>query len=236
MAEMYEATLIGNMPILMHNNNLDGQAEVAEWIKTEGASLSVAGDDRSPVWTWFTSLYFNPETDHLAIPFHCLMAAMRVGGAKVPAKKPVGVNWSKPSQFGLGIQAEWLDILVNGKPIPVEPLRKIVVRDRNLHPQQFEKHKGDVEKHGIKLHVVPVVNPATKRRNIRVRPKIDQWFIRVPILVNYAAITQKVLKDILEASGLYGGLLDWSPHSYKCGPYGTFQAEIKAAPAARKSA
>jgi hypothetical protein len=220
----YLAKFTGTMPLLMKSNDVDLQAEVKTWLEVNSAK-GTAGDDRCPVWTWTAGLYH--DKGFVSLPSLNLMAAIRVGASRLKDGKS---NWSKPSQFALGITSDYLEFFAGGKKIPLAPILALKKRDFNLSHTEFEKHRADVEKLGFALHRVPVRNPATRARNIRVRPMFDEWSATCVIRILNPTMTEDILVKILALAGQFGGFGDWSPHAGKPGPYGTFTAELSAPP------
>ena len=58
--ERYQIILEGETPLLMHRDNIQFSERVRAW-QQENRSLSVAGDDRTPAWSWIGSLYDDGE-------------------------------------------------------------------------------------------------------------------------------------------------------------------------------
>ena len=57
--KMYKVAfeLVGEMPLLMHWDNIEGGDTLKEWRQDpKNKNQSVPGDDRSPSWTWQTYL------------------------------------------------------------------------------------------------------------------------------------------------------------------------------------
>lgn len=227
--EEREFECVGDMPLLMSANDLDLQAEVKKWIGDHDIK-GTAGDDRSPVWTWTSRLYRGSK-GYLAIPSMCIMAAIRLGGSKMPLGKS---NWSKPSQFGLGFADEFVDFFSDGKQVPLGPIDKLVDRDRDLSHTDFNHHAAEAEKVGVNLFRSPV--RIMGKRHIRIRPKFANWSIKGIIRILDPMITDDILKTLFDKAGRYGGLGDWSPHAGKPGPHGTFTTTIRPVGGKKKSA
>ena len=78
--------LTGEMPLLMHSDDVEAADELKEWRKDPAnKDLSVAGDDRSPAWTWQTYLYSDGE--HVTIPGANLMVNLRTAATQIILKK-----------------------------------------------------------------------------------------------------------------------------------------------------
>ena len=53
MATRYSVTLVGETPLLMHQDNLAWEDAMMQWRKDPAnKKVSVAGDDRSPAFRW----------------------------------------------------------------------------------------------------------------------------------------------------------------------------------------
>ena len=78
----YEITLTGLSPLLMHWDNIDLAGQMKKWREDpENFKLSVAGDDRSPAFTWLGSMYHDGK--YIAMPSDNLMRCYMEGGAQV---------------------------------------------------------------------------------------------------------------------------------------------------------
>ena len=84
--DQYKITLEGLTPLLMHNDNLNFSEKVKEWqTAPENKALSVAGDDRSPAWSWIGYLYHDGKT--VGVNSDNIMTMLREGGSKVKTGK-----------------------------------------------------------------------------------------------------------------------------------------------------
>lgn len=215
---IYDFEFRGQMPLLMHQDNIEGQDEIAAWLATdEGKKLSKAGDDRTPSWTWQIYLYHDGE--HVTIPSDNIMAALRYGGSKVTLKG--NMSFKNISQSGLVLLSEHCKLLVGGNPVPIAKIHTF--RDR-----PFPDHVQAAKKLGFSLFMKRA--RIEKKKHVRVRPRFDDWAIRGQIQVLDPVITPEALGAILDATGRLAGLCDWRPGAeYPCkpGPYGTFAATVK---------
>ena len=67
----------------MHWDNIEGGDLLKEWQKNPAnKGKSVAGDDRSPAWTWHNYVYNDGE--YVTMPQANVMASIMAGGAQVP--------------------------------------------------------------------------------------------------------------------------------------------------------
>ena len=65
-------------------------------------------------------------------------------------------------------------------------------------------------------------------KHIRVRPVFQSWSITGDLAVWDDQITKEILQNIIERAGQYKGLGDWRPGGKTPGPYGTFEARLRA--------
>ena len=57
-AKKYKVELIGQSPLLMHKDNIQAGERVRAWSKDPAnKKISVAGDDRTPPFTWIGYCY-----------------------------------------------------------------------------------------------------------------------------------------------------------------------------------
>jgi hypothetical protein len=222
---IYGFELTGSMPLLMHHDDVERADDLIAWRKDpKNKSVSVAGDDRSPAWTWQTYLYH--DGDHLAIPQGNLMTCLRYAGTKIASKGKS--TFKSLSQSGLLLTSDFCEFLSNGKPVAI----KDVLRFRD---EPFSVHKQRVRDMGFDL----LVNRAKVgvSKHVRVRAKFSSWSVSGSIQVLDAAITTDVLDQMFAIAGTYAGLCDWRPSSKESpGPYGTFTAKVSAISKARKTA
>ncbi len=79
-ARTYKVDLIGETPLLTHNDNLSWAEKMKAWgLDPANAKSSVAGDDRSPAFRWIGNLYI--ENNKLVIPSDLLMSTLLNGGS-----------------------------------------------------------------------------------------------------------------------------------------------------------
>lgn len=213
----YQVNLTGESPIIMHADNLKGAEKVRAWQKNpNNKEMSVAGDDRSPAWTWLTYCYHNGK--NLVIDVDCIMSMLRDAGKKCPA--PTG-RGSLKSQTQSGIIAEGLgwDLLTNGNTIPWEPLEAL------YNEPDFEVHQQVAESLGVELFLKRAKIGMAK--HVRVRPRISNWTASGVITVLDDQLTQDVITTILKQGGFYIGLCDWRPGSRSPGQFGRFSVNVK---------
>lgn len=162
----------------------------------------MAGDDRSPAWTWLGYAYHNTRV--LGIPADNLMTVLREGGCKV--KNTGKETYKKQTQSGILIDQEQWDLVVNGKPIPVAQLSGLIGCN------DFQKHLDAVEALGFELLVKRA--KIGQAKHVRVRPLFRQWQAVGTLTVldsELTGLTKNVLELILNQAGALCGLGDWRP-------------------------
>lgn len=217
---IFEVTLTGKTPLLMHADNIDWADQMNDWKNSpQNKKGSKAGDDRSPSWRWLGCLYHDEKI--LVLPADNLSRCMMEGGAMVPV--PGGKNgktFKSQSQSGMMTgEAAW-PLFVNGKTVAADDVLKLRAAD------DFKKHRETCAKFGFSLFVKRAKIGTSK--HIRVRPRFDNWSSKGTVVVWDDQITEGVLSDILTYAGNYKGLGDWRPGGKTPGPHGMFEATVKA--------
>lgn len=214
--------LNGKTPLLMKWDNVEEADDLKRWRDDpENRKASVAGDDRSPPWTWQSCLY-NDGT-HVAMPSENLMAGLRAAGAKIYVPKAPGVRagetFKKMSQSGLIITSDYCRFSADGRQFAMADIHKI----KGL---PFAEQKQRVQAFGFDLSVKRAA--VERKKHVRVRPKFDAWQIDGVIHVSEPMITFDILTRMFDLFGRLVGLCDWRPGSKDSpGPYGMFAAELK---------
>lgn len=215
----YKITLTGNRDLLLHHDNLAFEPLKKQW-QTDSANRekSVAGDDRTPAWTWIGYIYH--DADKLVINHENLMTTIREGAKRVSTGKR-GATFKAQSQSGIHIpDASW-PLLVEGVPIPWAEIQKIEKES------DFSVHEKTAEKLGFELFVKRARVGTAK--HVRVRPRFTNWSCAGIAMVLDDTIKQETLSEILANAGRFAGLGDWRPSSPKSpGPFGTFTATVEA--------
>lgn len=218
----YEVTLTGKSPLLMHWDNIEWSGALKKWREDpDNKSKSVAGDDRSPAFTWIGSVYRSTNEGPIAMLSDNLQRCMMEGGAQVqlPGGRK-GKTFKQQSQSGMMPGEESWPLIVNGKTIQFSKIWALRKED------DFEKHQEMAIDLGFQLYVKRARIGASK--HVRVRPRFDQWSCAGTIQVWDEKITERALKDILRLAGDHKGLGDWRPSSPRSpGPFGRFAAEVK---------
>lgn len=217
----YDIVITGTQPLLMHADDIDWADTMEKWRSDKNnKKTSKAGDDRTPAFRWLGSLY-RDNSGTVVLPTENIMRALMEGGASVPVPGQARKTFKSQSQSGIMPRAIGWPLLVNGKTVPAEPLRKL---EREA---DFGVHRQAVEDLGFSLFLKRARIGTSK--HIRVRPRFDRWAAQGQLVVIDDQITDEVLTDILEVAGKYKGLGDWRPSGRTPGVFGTFTAEVRPA-------
>jgi hypothetical protein len=213
----YSFCLTGLTPILIHADDVMAGDALKEWRSArENKNISVAGDDRSPPWTWQTYLYSDGQ--NLVIPQENIMACLRNAGMRITVPGKKNKTLKEVTQTGLMIDTETCNLLCGGKHIPISAITAI--RDLGF-AEQFQA----VKKLGFELKVKRAKVGTSK--HVRVRAMLKSWKVTGTIMTADPIFDAKMLSEIFYIAGHYIGLLDWRPNSPKSpGPYGRFLAEL----------
>ena len=220
----YRFVLTGQMPLIMHKDNLTFDDKLKLWQKdpaNKALGKDWKADDRCPGFRWIGYLYHAEDT--VVIPSDNLMTCLREGGAKVPTGKRTE-TFKKPSQSGIvlhGFDTPLLD--GNGNEYKVPNINDMFKVD---DPNDFHKHQEYAEDNGFWLFIKRA--KVQENRHVRVRPRFENWMLSGTFDVIDSRITKDVLVDIFKYAGTMSGLCDWRPGSPKApGPYGRFTTEIE---------
>ena len=216
--ERYQIILEGETPLLMHRDNIQFSERVRAW-QQENRSLSVAGDDRTPAWSWIGSLYDYGE--YVGLNADNMMTMLREGGAKVPTGSK-NETYKRQTQSGIVLEEICPPLLVNGKRLEMAPISALLDED------VFEAHVEAVREMGFDLLVKRAKVGTSK--HIRVRPMFEKWAVITSLMVvdpKESGITREVLQKILNKAGSLCGLGDWRPSSRTPGQFGRFKATVE---------
>ena len=216
--ERYQIILEGETPLLMHRDNIQFSERVRAW-QQENRSLSVAGDDRTPAWSWIGSLYDDGE--YVGLNADNIMTMLREGGAKVPTGAK-NETYKRQTQSGIVLEEICPPLLVNGKRLEMAPISALLDED------DFASHVEAVQEMGFDLLVKRAKVGTSK--HIRVRPMFEEWAVITSLMVvdpKESGITQEVLQKILNKAGSLCGLGDWRPSSRTPGQFGRFSATVE---------
>lgn len=202
---------------MLHNaDDFRWQEKVKAWQKhPDNKKITVAGDDRSPAFTWLGKLYHDGEM--VTVPSDNVMTMFREGGAGVivSGKK----TFKAQTQSGIiPLSPEWT-LYANNEIIPVEDILKLE------EDPDFDNHIKAVNKHGFDLFIKRA--KIGRAKHIRVRPIFYDWRLEGEIIIIDEMITDEVLGYILDIGGSQKGLCDWRPSSPTPGRFGTFIATFE---------
>lgn len=218
--EQYKITLEGMTPLLMHNDNLSYNETIKVWQKDpENKALSIAGDDRSPAWTWIGYLYH--DTRNVGISSDNIMTMLREGGAKVMVGRGKE-TYKKQTQSGVMLDQQQFDISINGALVPLADIKPLI------GAANFTEHLETAERLGFELLVKRAKIGAGK--HVRVRPMFRKWTATGTLTVldsELTGLTESVLTTVLNQAGALCGLCDWRPSSPKSGTFGKFMPTVK---------
>ena len=216
--ERYQIILEGETPLLMHRDNIQFSERVRAW-QQENRSLSVAGDDRTPAWSWIGSLYDDGE--YVGLNADNMMTMLREGGAKVPTGAK-NETYKRQTQSGIVLEEICPPLFVGGKRLSMEPIEALMDED------DFDAHLEAVQGMGFDLLVKRAKVGTSK--HIRVRPMFKSWALVTTLVVpdpKESGLTREVLQKILDKAGSLCGLGDWRPSSRTPGQFGRFKATVE---------
>jgi hypothetical protein len=206
--------LKGITPLLMHADDVEAATTLHEWRKApSNKNVSVAGDDRSPGWTWQTYLYRN-DSGMVAMPADNVMVALRQAGAKMILKNQT--TFKAISQSGLLMTDETLEFTNGGTQINAAEF--VDARD-----DKFTDQKKAVEKAGFELLIKRAV--VGTKKHVRVRPMFRSWAVSGVIQILAPEITLDRLVMLFDLAGDVG-LCDWRPGCKTPGRFGMFEASV----------
>jgi len=218
--ERYSVKLTGTTGCLMHQDNLSWSEQIKKWqMNPDNKKFSVAGDDRSPAWTWVGSLYM--DAGKVCIPADNLQTLVREGGSRVMTGRGKE-TLKKRAAAGIVVdQAAW-PLMGSKGLIDVAPILALV----EAQDMDFSKYEAVARDLGFELFVKRARIGTSK--HVRVRPRFDVWSAEGTLTVTDEAISESLLKSILVEAGERSGIGDWRPSSpSRPGPWGKFQFELK---------
>jgi hypothetical protein len=217
----YDITLTGKTPLLMHHDDIEWADFMDQWKNDpNNKKTSKAGDDRTPAWRWLGCCYHDDEV--LTVPQANIMRSLMEGGAMVPVPGGrSGKTYKSQTQSGMMSATPYWDLLIGGATVAWADIKALKDED------SFATQREMVRALGFDLMVKRAKIGSSK--HIRVRPEFPAgWQLSGQLAVWDEQITDQALGQILEYAGQYKGLCDWRPGGRTPGPYGTFEAEIKA--------
>jgi len=219
----YEVTLTGVTPLLMHNDDIAWAEFMKKWQKDPtNKQKSVAGDDRSPAWTWLGYMYH--DNGLVCIPSDNLQTVIREGGAKVPTGKRNQTYKKLTASMMVVNETSWpLVFGPHDGPTAYDPIRKAAL---DASDTEFVDQIDLAEQHGFALFAKRA--KVGQSKHVRVRPRFDAWECTGTVTVlDDEQITKDILLAIFGAAGRECGLGDWRPSAPKSpGPYGKFDVAV----------
>lgn len=215
----FDFVLTGVTPLLFHADDVLKGDDLQAWRKdARNKNQSVAGDDRSPAWTWSSYLYLDGR-GRVGMPSENLMASIRSAGAKVILKRQT--TFKALSQSGLLIDTEFCEFAGPKGPVEFKAIESI-------REKSFSAQAEAVQAMGFSLFVKRA--KVGQSKHVRVRPRFDEWSVRGQIQIVDPDIKPDNLREFLHIAGDKVGLGDWRPSAKQSpGPYGRFSVELKPA-------
>lgn len=206
--------LTGIMPLLMHADDVEASDQLQAWRRSpENKNRSVAGDDRSPAWTWQTYCYSDGE--NIVMPSDNIMVALRSAGSQMILKKQK--TYKEITQSGMLITTEFCEFRAgNDRPVPMSFLESV----REL---SFKEQADKCRDAGFRLFAKRARVGMAK--HVRVRPRFDKWSVRGSLMVMAPELTFEAVSQLFELAGRVG-LCDWRPGCKTPGAYGMFSAKV----------
>jgi hypothetical protein len=216
----YNVTLRGLRPLIMHWDNIEWADNISTFrTRPENKASGVAGDDRSPPFTWIGCVYNDGE--RVCIPYDNIRACLMAAGKKVP-KKGRG-SFKSEAVSAIDIDTLFVPLFIDGREIQwskIEALTEPTI--------PFSEHVAKVKELGFSLMVKRA--SVGQSKHVRVRPVFDKWAISFGVTITNDVVSDTVLNDLFYIAGHMVGLGDWRPGAPKSpGPYGKFEAEISKA-------
>lgn len=218
MQTTYKVKLEGIRPLLMHCDDVERTDDVNLWRKdSANKDMKVAGDDRSPAWTWMTYLYHDGKK--VTMPSANIMSCLKYAGMQkaMSGRK----TFKQATQVGILITDEFTTFRFNGgRDLLVEKLQGIQDKPFKEQKELVQSNLGftlDVRRARIK-----------NAKHVRVRPRFENWSVEFEMLVTHELLTRSTLTELFGIAGRLGGLGDWRPSSKDApGSFGMFTATLK---------
>jgi len=218
--KQYEIILEGLSPLLLHNDNLSFNEKVTQWRKDPAnKENSVAGDDRTPPWTWIGYLYHDGR--YIGVSSDNIMTMLREGGAKVKTGHRTE-TYKKHTQSGIMLDQQQFNVIINDREVEINKIKKLI---GNMN---FAEHIDTAENLGFELLVKRA--KIGRAKHVRVRPMFREWTLVGSLTIldeEMSGLKQKVLETILNQAGSLVGLCDWRPGSPSSGTFGRFKPTVK---------
>ncbi len=215
----YGIVMYGLTDLLMHADDILFAEAIKAWHEDPAnRGKRVAGDDRSPAWTWTGYLYHNEEV--IGMPADNIMTMLREGGTKVT--KQGKETYKKQTQGGIVLDQPQFDLYINGSTVGITLIEALI------GVENFQEHVDVVTELGFELFVKRAKIGQSK--HIRVRPRFRNWELHGSLTVldeEQTGLYQDVLQTIFNIAGTACGVGDWRPSSKQSsGTFGKFRTEI----------
>ena len=210
--------ITGRTPLLMHQDNLEWQDKLKEWLADpDNKKRSVPGDDRHPGFTWIGSIY--EANGKAVLTQDMLLKCLVNAGAKVIKQRTT--TYKAVVASAVYMDAVDFPLTVGGDEVPIGELIAKLADEFD-----YQKHCKAVEKCGFTLYAKRA--PIGGAKHVRVRPRFDQWECVVTGEVEESELSRDMFTRIAAIAGARVGLGDWRPSAPKSpGSYGMFSAELK---------
>lgn len=207
----------GTYDMLMHKDNLIHDPKVKKWRSVN--KDSPRGDDRYPAWTFLGYIY---EKDGV-VGFDRTMLATNLSEGGKGVTKSGKKTYKEPMLTSFDINEDFVPIKVNGKPISIKELGKLMAEDN----QDFDDaYIPAAEKLGLPLDVRRA--KVGMNKHVRVRPVVPSgWTLEYTATVNTEEIPLDDLEQVFHIAGTNKGIGDWRPGAPKPGPFGRFEVTFK---------
>ena len=213
-------TLTGMTALLMHSDSIDAADSVKAWQKDPAnKSMSVAGDDRSPAWTWHGYLYHDGE--NVCMPSANLMVCLRQAGAQIPLPKGKnGKTLKEATQACMYIAEEYCRFHSDGKLIDINAIHQM-----RLDNMPFTEQADAARGLGFRLFLKRA--KIGQAKHVRCRPRFDNWSVSGLInVVKPEIIGKEIIQQLFDIAGNVG-LGDWRPGCKTPGPFGMFKTKLE---------
>jgi len=221
----YLVTLTGKTALLMHKDNIEFSDALTKWRKERTKKNTVAGDDRSPAWTWVGYCYADKITNKLILDSDNIMTMLREAGAKISTGKGK-TTYKGVTQYGLAVMDGGFKFFNNGEEISTDWINALVGNN------EFTEHVEAVEKHGFILNMkrAKIGSGPKASKHVRVRPQFDNWSAQGVVQVvdeETTGLKLAIIQRLFDIAGDLIGIGDWRPSCASSGPYGRFKAIVE---------
>lgn len=117
---------------------------------------------------------------------------------------------------GVAIQRSFISGAAYSKGKGRSTLQKVAAACVVISPECLSLNQDKYE-----IDSRPVVNPMTKGRHLRHRPRFNEWKVSFEIEFDEELLTEKQIRQIVDDTGTRVGVLDFRPE--KKGPFGRFK-------------